>query len=482
VAAFEFATAARIVFGAGKSAEIAAAARAMGHRAMLVGSPRWRHLLPEAEVAFEVRGEPTVDVARAGTALARAEQCDVVVAIGGGSAIDAGKAIAALAANPGDVLDYIEVIGAGRPLQSRPLPFIAVPTTSGTGAEVTRNAVLGSPGDGVKASLRSPAMLPSLAIVDPELTRSLPREVAAYTGLDALTQLIEPLVSVRANAMSDMVARQGLALAVRGIRTLDREFMAQASLLSGMALANSGLGAVHAFAAAIGGMQIDDRVRDIGGEFLGGTAVGLMHFREGERSGAERFEDFVILFDLRLESVLERFRLDQVDHSQSGAGGFVTVGRADAAFGGADLVFAFENLALLVEFAVIRQDDVRRFGNEKVIIDFDPELFEAVDFVDETDGIDDDAVADDAHFAFAKDAGRDEMQDVFLFADEDRVSRVVTALRAHDDVGVTGEDIDDFAFAFVAPLGAYQDRICHSWCGPRPLRDFPTATIKSPEF
>jgi alcohol dehydrogenase class IV len=254
VAAFEFATAARIVFGAGKSAEIAAAARAMGHRAMLVGSPRWRHLLPEAEVAFEVRGEPTVDVARAGTALARAEQCDVVVAIGGGSAIDAGKAIAALAANPGDVLDYIEVIGAGRPLQSRPLPFIAVPTTSGTGAEVTRNAVLGSPGDGVKASLRSPAMLPSLAIVDPELTRSLPREVAAYTGLDALTQLIEPLVSVRANAMSDMVARQGLALAVRGIRTLDREFMAQASLLSGMALANSGLGAVHAFAAAIGGM------------------------------------------------------------------------------------------------------------------------------------------------------------------------------------------------------------------------------------
>ena len=97
-------------------------------------------------------------------------------------------------------------------------------------------------------------MLPSLAIVDPELTRSLPREVAAYTGLDALTQLIEPLVSVRANAMSDMVARQGLAQAVRGIRTLDRELMAQASLLSGMALANSGLGAVHAFAAAIGGM------------------------------------------------------------------------------------------------------------------------------------------------------------------------------------------------------------------------------------
>ncbi len=254
MAAFEFATAARIVFGAGKSAEIAAAARSMGRRALLVGSPRWRNLLPDAEVVFEVRGEPTVETARAGAALARGERCDVVVAIGGGSAIDAGKAIAALAANPDDVLAYIEVIGAGRPLEARPLPFIAVPTTSGTGAEVTRNAVLGSPGDGMKASLRSPMMLPALAIVDPELTRSLPREVAAYTGLDALTQLIEPLVSVRANAMSDMVAREGLALAVRGIRTLDRELMARASLLSGMALANSGLGAVHAFAAAIGGM------------------------------------------------------------------------------------------------------------------------------------------------------------------------------------------------------------------------------------
>jgi len=129
-----------------------------------------------------------------------------------------------------------------------------VPTTSGTGAEVTRNAVLGSAAHGVKASLRSPMMLPALAIVDPELTRTLPREVAAYTGLDALTQLIEALVSVRANAMSDMVARQGLAFAVRGLASLERESMAMASLLSGMALANAGLGAVHGFAAAIGGL------------------------------------------------------------------------------------------------------------------------------------------------------------------------------------------------------------------------------------
>ena len=251
---FEFATAARIVFGAGKSGEIPAATRELGRRPMFVANVRWRHLLPVAVLFFEVHGEPTVDVARRGAALAKAEQCDVVVSIGGGSAIDTGKAIAALAANPGDVLEYIEVIGRGQPLTVRPLPFIAVPTTSGTGAEVTRNAVLGSPVDGVKASLRSPMMLPLLAIVDPDLTRDLPREIAAYTGLDALTQLIEPLVSIRANPMSDMVARQGLAAAVQGLPTLDREAMAQASLLSGMALANSGLGAVHAFAAAIGGM------------------------------------------------------------------------------------------------------------------------------------------------------------------------------------------------------------------------------------
>ncbi len=254
-AAFEFATASRIVFGAGKSSEIPAAARSLGRRPLLVASAaRWRHLLLEAEVVFDVHGEPTVDVAREGAALARAEQCDVVVSIGGGSAIDAGKAIAALTANPGDVLDYLEVIGRGQPLSQRPLSFIAVPTTSGTGAEVTRNAVLGSPVDCVKASLRNLMMLPTLAIVDPELTRTLPRDVAAYTGLDALTQLIEPLVSVSANPMSDMAARQGLAAATPGIRTLDREAMAQASLCSGMALANSGLGAVHAFAAAIGGM------------------------------------------------------------------------------------------------------------------------------------------------------------------------------------------------------------------------------------
>jgi len=139
---------------------------------------------------FPIHGEPTVDVVRQGAQLAREADCAVVIALGGGSAIDAGKAIAALLANGGDPLDYLEVVGQAKPLTRPSAPFIAIPTTAGTGSEVTRNAVLASPEDGVKASLRSPHMLPALAVVDPELTLDLPRALTASTGLDALTQLI----------------------------------------------------------------------------------------------------------------------------------------------------------------------------------------------------------------------------------------------------------------------------------------------------
>jgi alcohol dehydrogenase class IV len=182
--------------------------------------------------------------------------------MGGGSAIDAGKAIAALLANGGDVLDYLEVIGKAQPLSRPSVPFIAIPTTAGTGSEVTRNAVLASPDDGVKASLRSPFMLPRLAVVDPELTYALPPAITASTGLDALTQLIEPYVSVRANPMTDAVCLVGMRRAAEALPRAwrdgsDREArrdMALASLFGGMALANAGLGAVHGFAAPLGGM------------------------------------------------------------------------------------------------------------------------------------------------------------------------------------------------------------------------------------
>jgi alcohol dehydrogenase class IV len=263
---FEFATATRIVFGAGALREAAPAAKALGRRALLaLGCPPELAAPLKTEVPcceLPVAGEPTLELVRQGAELARRERCDVVIGLGGGSAIDAAKAIAALLANPGDPLDYLEVIGAGRPLTAPSVPFIAVPTTAGTGAEVTRNAVLASPEHRVKASLRSPLMLARLAVVDPELTLDLPPAVTASTGLDALTQLIEPFVSVRANPMTDMFCREGMRRAASAlVRAFEngrdlaaRTDMALASLLGGLALANAGLGAAHGFAAPIGGM------------------------------------------------------------------------------------------------------------------------------------------------------------------------------------------------------------------------------------
>jgi alcohol dehydrogenase class IV len=260
---FDFATAARIRFGAGAAQEIAKAAASMGKRALVVtgqSSTRFTGLMEGPR--FAIPAEPTIDLIRQGVAFAHQQACDVVVAIGGGSAIDAGKAIAALINNPGDPLDYLEVIGRGQPLPIPSAPFIAVPTTAGTGSEVTRNAVLASPEHRVKASLRSASMLPRLALVDPELTYELPPAVTASTGLDALTQLIEPYVSSRANSMTDLFCVEGIRSAAtalprafaNGRDAEARTAMSWASLLGGLALANSGLGAVHGFAAPIGGM------------------------------------------------------------------------------------------------------------------------------------------------------------------------------------------------------------------------------------
>jgi alcohol dehydrogenase class IV len=176
--------------------------------------------------------------------------------------LDTGKAIAAMLTNPGDLLDYLEVIGGGKVLGEPSAPFIAIPTTAGTGSEVTRNAVLASPEHRQKISLRAPSMLPSVAIVDPELTWGLPPAITASTGLDALTQVIEPYVCCRPNPMTDALCVEGMRRAARslrvafedGRRAAAREDMAVASLFGGLALSNAGLGAVHGFAGAIGGM------------------------------------------------------------------------------------------------------------------------------------------------------------------------------------------------------------------------------------
>ena len=268
---FEFATATRIIFGPGTLIEVGPIAAAMGRRALVVTGRTLTRAAPLLDalsakgidaVTYSVADEPTVEIARQGTQRARDAGCDLVIGFGGGSAIDTGKAIAALLTNGGDPLDYLEVIGGGEPITQPAAPCIAIPTTAGTGAEVTRNAVLASPDHRVKVSLRSPLMLPLLALVDPECTHTLPPSVTASTGLDALTQVIEPYVSNRANPMTDALCRQGMHRAARSLRRVyeqggdaaAREDMAIASLFGGLALANAKLGAVHGFAGPMGGM------------------------------------------------------------------------------------------------------------------------------------------------------------------------------------------------------------------------------------
>ena len=268
---FEFATAGRIVFGAGTAAQVGPIAARLGARALVVTGTNPHRAEPLARTLHEhgvatniysVDGEPSTKTVAAGAEMARMKACDLVIGIGGGSAIDTAKAVAALLANGGDPLEYLEVVGQGRALSKPSLPCIAIPTTAGTGSEVTRNAVLSVPGHAVKVSMRSPHMLPAVAIVDPELTLTMPPDVTASTGLDALTQLIEAFVSPRSNPLVDGLCREGIA---RAARSLLRAFtqpddiaartdMALASLFGGLALANAGLGAVHGFAGPLGGM------------------------------------------------------------------------------------------------------------------------------------------------------------------------------------------------------------------------------------
>jgi alcohol dehydrogenase class IV len=266
---FEFATANRIIFGIGKLNELGQHIDANTKHLLLVcghssdAIPRLRQILSTVGTSFtefQAHGEPTVESIREGMEAAR--DCDMIIGLGGGSILDTGKAIAALVTNPGDLFDYLEVIGKGQPLVNAPLPYIAIPTTAGTGSEVTRNAVIESPAQNVKVSLRSPTMLPRVALVDPELTYNLPPEITASSGLDALTQLIEPFVSVKANPLTDAIGREGLNHAARSLRRAyengsdqeARQGTSLASLFGGLALANAALGAVHGFAGPLGGM------------------------------------------------------------------------------------------------------------------------------------------------------------------------------------------------------------------------------------
>ncbi len=268
---FEFATAQRIIFGAGTLPQAGAVAAELGRTALVVtgrnparAEPLLRALRQHGVAAhlLATPEEPTVEFVSSGVVFAQQQACDLVIGFGGGSALDAGKAIAAMLTNPGELLDYLEVIGRGQTLPVAPAPFVAIPTTAGTGSEATRNAVLASGEHKVKVSLRSPLMLPRLALVDPELTYGLPPAATAATGLDALTQLLEAFVCLLGSPLVDALCREGLQRASRSLRAACREpanraaraDMSLAALFGGIALANAGLGAVHGFAGPVGGM------------------------------------------------------------------------------------------------------------------------------------------------------------------------------------------------------------------------------------
>jgi len=272
---FEFAAPGRIVFGPGRVEAAGEIAKALSRgsgaaRALVVSGADIRRSAPlvasleRAGLSCErypVRGEPRFEDAREATALARSALCGVVIGFGGGSALDLAKAVAALLANPGDPMDYAEVIGGGKALSEPSYPCVAIPTTAGTGSEATRNAVLASTEHRVKVSLRSPTMLPAVAIVDPELTYGLPPTITAQTGMDALAQLLEPFVCSSPSPLVDAICRGALPRVARslpaafddGANAAAREDMAFASLSGGLALANARLGAVHALAGPLGG-------------------------------------------------------------------------------------------------------------------------------------------------------------------------------------------------------------------------------------
>lgn len=268
---FEFATATRILFGPGSISQVAQIAAQMANRVLLVtgrDTQRAQRLIKDLDNAglnytiYQTLTEPTIEMVSQATDLARRTITDLVIAMGGGSAIDLAKAVAAMLANGGELLDYLEVVGKAMPLKRPSIPWIAIPTTAGTGAEVTHNAVIAAQQYNRKVSLRSRLMHARLAVVDPQLTYGLPPDITAYTGMDALTQLVEAFVCTKANPITDAICIQGLGRLAGAIRAAHRlgdnpharSDMCIASLLSGMALANAGLGLVHGLAGPLGGL------------------------------------------------------------------------------------------------------------------------------------------------------------------------------------------------------------------------------------
>ncbi|MFO7715267.1 iron-containing alcohol dehydrogenase [Desulfosarcina sp.] len=273
---FSFSPMPRLIFGAGSHCKLGAIAASFGGNALLVTgmgalerSGYLALLLENLETAgvhvaqCRIAGEPSPAMVDAAVTDLSGKTVDVVLAVGGGSVIDAGKAIAAMLKESGSVMDYLEGVGRRHPT-GQSIPLVAVPTTSGTGSEATKNAVISQVGaNGFKKSLRHDNYIPRLAMLDPSLCLSAPPPVTAACGMDALTQLIEAYVSTQASPLSDALALEGMRQLIpalpeacgKGASDIGcRGAAAYGAFLSGVTLANAGLGVVHGVAGPMGGL------------------------------------------------------------------------------------------------------------------------------------------------------------------------------------------------------------------------------------
>ncbi|AYV20069.1 iron-containing alcohol dehydrogenase [Vibrio mediterranei] len=266
---FQFMTSSRIIFGEGALQSSLSIINQFGYSVLLVtGQERQRadpviHYLHSQNMRYQhvaIRGEPNITMVEETAIMGRRFKPDMVVAIGGGSVLDMGKALAAIIPNQGDVYDYVEVVGRNVPLKTKPIPMIAIPTTASTGAEVTKNAVLKSGQDKVKVSLRDPDMLPDVAIVDPVLTYGTDAYTSGRGAMDAFTHLMEAYVCGEPNPLTDMVCEEGLRRLSYSIisgckqdNPKSRADLSFAAMLGGMAITNAKLGAAHGLASALGG-------------------------------------------------------------------------------------------------------------------------------------------------------------------------------------------------------------------------------------
>lgn len=309
---FSFISPQSIHFGRGQSQQTAALAKSFGEAALLVhgaSARRAEWLIKSCQNAglttktISCQSEPSLPDIELALAQLEGFHPNVVIALGGGSVIDFAKALAALMRCSGRPLDYLEIVGGGKPIDHPPIPMIALPTTAGTGSEVTKNAVITVPEHSIKVSLRDPRMVPDIAIIDASLMQGAPQRVALTAGLDAVVQVIEPYLSVKANPMTDAICHAAIPIGLKVLRDLVEndapeawDSMAWVSTCGGLALANSGLGAVHGFAGVIGGKSNAPH-GEICGALLPAVLESHLRKAEGQTETHKRLQWILDLMD-----------------------------------------------------------------------------------------------------------------------------------------------------------------------------------------